>query len=164
MNKKRRRLDESLSTTSTLVASGRYDPVYNYTQPSGSTVSSERNSYANGVATTANTATSSLASTRGHHVYDVTAASQKQKRNTRQQAANESKKREADITAMGLAFTHYRPPPLPPVKAPEVDVKIIHDVRPGFLDSRTCLLVKHIPSPNLLTRLVSLQQECQGRR
>lgn len=129
MNKKRRRLDESLSTTSTLVASGRYDPVYNYTQPSGSTVSSERNSYANGVATTANTATSSLASTRGHHVYDVTAASQKQKRNTRQQAANESKKREADITAMGLAFTHYRPPPLPPVKAPEVDVKIIHDSR-----------------------------------
>ncbi|EFX00293.1 protein kinase [Grosmannia clavigera kw1407] len=131
--KKRRRLDESLSTTSTLVASGRYDPVYNYPQPSGSTASSERtnsNSYANAAATAANTATSSLASTRGYPAaYEATAASQKLRRTTRQQAANESKKRDPDMTVMGLAFTHYRPPPLPPVKAPEVEVKVIHDAR-----------------------------------
>ncbi|CAK7215566.1 serine threonine protein kinase CMGC group [Sporothrix bragantina] len=131
--KKRRRQDEPLPPASSLVANtsgSRYDPVHNYVQhSSGSTISSERNSNSNSslyttTATAANTAATSLVSSNGQYDYDT--ASQKRKRTTRQQVANESKKRDREV-ALGLAFANYRPPPLPPVKAAEVDVKVIRD-------------------------------------
>ncbi|CAK7217832.1 serine threonine protein kinase CMGC group [Sporothrix curviconia] len=134
--KKRRRQDEPLPPANSLVVNtsgSRYDPVHNYVQhhSSGSTISSERtNSNSNSslyttTATAANTATTSLVSSNGQYDYDT--ASQKRKRTTRQQVANETKKRDREVAALGLAFANYRPPPLPPVKAAEVDVKVIRD-------------------------------------
>ncbi|CAK7235751.1 serine threonine protein kinase CMGC group [Sporothrix eucalyptigena] len=131
--KKRRRQDEVLPPTSSLVSStsgSRYDPVHNYVQhSSGSTISSERtnsnSSLYTTTATVANTAATSLASSGGQYEYDT--AGQKRKRTTRQQAATESKKRDREIAALGLSHTHYKPPVLPPIKAAEVEVKVIRD-------------------------------------
>ncbi|CAK7244430.1 MAG: serine threonine protein kinase CMGC group [Sporothrix thermara] len=139
--KKRRRQDEPLPPASSLVVGGssgsRYDPVHNYVQhpSSGSTISSERtNSNSNSslytttaTATTANTAATSLASSNNSQ-YDYDTASQKRRRTTRQQVATESKKRDRELAALGLSIASYRPPPLPPLKAAEVDVKVIRDL------------------------------------
>ena len=52
---------------------------------------------------------------------------QKRKRvATRQQIAQEAKRRETEIN--GDAFSSYRPPPRPPIKAAEVNVKVMQDV------------------------------------
>lgn len=113
----------------------RYDPVHNYVHSAGSTISSERTNsgsnsnstlYTSTTATAGNTAAPSLVSSNGQYDYDT--VGQKRKRTTRQQAAD-SKKRDREMAAMGLTFANYRPPPLPPVKAAEVDVKVIRDVR-----------------------------------
>lgn len=58
--------------------------------------------------------------------YDEVQAPLKRKRTTRQQAANEAKRR--DIDGLGDAFFTYKPPPYPPKKAPEVHVRVIQDV------------------------------------
>ncbi|CAK7271265.1 serine threonine protein kinase CMGC group [Sporothrix epigloea] len=134
--KKRRRQEEPLPPASSLIGNSsgsHYDPIQKYTQhhSSGSTISSERtNSNSNSslyatTATAANTATASLVSSNGQYEYDT--ASQKRKRTTRQQLANDSKKRDREVAALGSAFANYRPPPLPPVKAAEVDVKVVRD-------------------------------------
>ncbi|POR32811.1 Dual specificity protein kinase lkh1 [Tolypocladium paradoxum] len=55
---------------------------------------------------------------------DVRVATPKRKR-TRQQAANEAKRR--DINGLGDGFFTYKPPPYPPKKAGDVRVRVIHD-------------------------------------
>ena len=125
-----------------------YDPVYNnivdshtYTprlqgSPSKSTTSSDRTNSA--IHTTAATSLGSLSS-NGHYDYDAQAG-QKRKRTTRQQIANEAKRREAG--ALTDAYTSYRPPVLPPKKAADVHVKVIQDVRcpaAGGMHYSTCL-------------------------
>jgi dual-specificity kinase len=107
-----------------------YDPVYHskyagsHTNtphdgtPSGSTISTDRTTSA--VGTTAATSLSS----NGQYEYDAQPG-QKRKR-TRQQIANEAKRREVEV--LGGAYTSYQPPPFPPKKAAEVHVRVVPDV------------------------------------
>jgi len=119
-----------------------YDPVYHlgpandqspeYNSQSKSTISTDRTTSA--IHTTAATSLGSHSS-NGQNGYDDAEAQAGQKRkrnNTRLQLANEAKKRE--LEANGDAFTSYKPPPRPPIKAPEVAVKQIPDV--GWPSSR----------------------------
>ncbi|KAF9872679.1 hypothetical protein CkaCkLH20_09858 [Colletotrichum karsti] len=107
-----------------------YDPVYHnkyagsHTStprqngtPNGSTISSDRTT-SSGVHTTAPTSLSA----NGQDYYDAQPG-QKRKR-TRQQIAQEAKKREVELAD---PFPTYKPPPFPPKKAPEVNVKVVHD-------------------------------------
>ncbi|MBE3045011.1 hypothetical protein IMZ48_21125, partial [Candidatus Bathyarchaeota archaeon] len=45
---------------------------------------------------------------------------------TRQQVANEAKRREVDL--LGDAYISYKPPPQPPKKASDVPVRAVPDV------------------------------------
>ncbi|RSM03083.1 hypothetical protein CEP52_007592 [Fusarium oligoseptatum] len=85
--------------------------------PTGSSISSSdrTNSALN---TTAPTSLSS------NGQYDDVQVPLKRKR-TRQQVANEAKRR--DIDGLGDPFFTYKPPPYPPKKAGEVNVQVIHD-------------------------------------
>jgi len=103
-----------------------YDPVHHSAAigshtPSKSTVASDRTNSA--IHTTAATSLGSLSS-NGQYEYD-TQPGQKRKRTTRQQIANEARRREAAICIDALA--HYRPPPYPPKKARDVHIKVIPD-------------------------------------
>ncbi|KAL2136590.1 hypothetical protein VTI74DRAFT_2895 [Chaetomium olivicolor] len=114
--KKRKRNDEPTP----------YDPVHHSAvagshTPSKSTVASDRTNSA--IHTTAATSLGSLSS-NGHYEYE-TQPGQKRKRTTRQQIANEARRREAAIYTDALA--HYRPPPYPPKKARDVHIKVIPD-------------------------------------
>ncbi|KAM0400367.1 hypothetical protein HYE67_007656 [Fusarium culmorum] len=86
------------------------------TTPAGSSNSSSDRTNS-GVNTTAPTSLSS------NGQYEDAAAPLKRKR-TRQQVANEAKRR--DVDGLGDIFT-YKPPPYPPKKAGEVNVQVIHD-------------------------------------
>jgi dual-specificity kinase len=104
-----------------------YDPVHHSAAlgshtPSKSTAASDRTNSA--IHTTAATSLGSLSS-NGHYEYE-TQQGQKRKRTTRQQIANEARRREAAIFTDALA--HYRPPPQPPKKARDVHIKVIPDV------------------------------------
>ncbi|KAK4188666.1 dual specificity protein kinase lkh1 [Podospora australis] len=112
---------------------GRYDPVYHdaaigshthtpqqYGSPSQSIASSNRTN--SGVHTTASTSLGSLSS-NGHYEQEVPPG-EKRKRTTRQQTANEARRREA---AMTDAFASYRPPSHPIRKARDVPVRVITD-------------------------------------
>ncbi|KAK1756272.1 kinase-like domain-containing protein [Echria macrotheca] len=113
--KRRRRDDEG----------SHYDPVYNnivgsHTQtPTKSTASSDRTNSA--IHTTAATSLGSL-SANGQYENDVQPG-QKRKRATRQQVANEARRREA----VADAYASYQRPPHPPRKAEEVHVRVISD-------------------------------------
>ncbi|KAK0718408.1 kinase-like domain-containing protein [Lasiosphaeria miniovina] len=112
-----------------------YDPVHHnniaashthtlrqHPSPSKSTVSTDRTSSA--IHTTAATSLGSLSS---NSQYDYsTQPGQKRKRTTRQQIANEARRREAQVVNID-PFASYRPPPYPPKKANEVHVKVITD-------------------------------------
>ncbi|KAL2884443.1 serine threonine protein kinase CMGC group [Colletotrichum sp. CLE4] len=108
-----------------------YDPVYHNKYagshtttphhngtPSGSTISTDRTTNS-AIHTTAATSLSS----NGHEYYDAQPG-QKRKR-TRQQIAQEAKKRE--IEGLGDPFLTYKPPPYPPKKAPDVHVRLVQD-------------------------------------
>ena len=115
--KKRKRDDEPT----------RYDPVHHSAvvgshTPSKSTAASDRTNSA--IHTTAATSLGSLSS-NGQYDYE-TQPGQKRKRTTRQQIANEARRREAAIFTDALA--HYRPPPYPPKKARDVHIKVVPDV------------------------------------
>lgn len=115
--KKRKRDDEP----------ARYDPVHHSAvvgshTPSKSTAASDRTNSA--IHTTAATSLGSLSS-NGQYDYE-TQPGQKRKRTTRQQIANEARRREAAIFTDALA--HYRPPPYPPKKARDVHIKVVPDV------------------------------------
>lgn len=119
-----------------------YDPVYHIqgshsnTQtpvykdsPSGSTISTDRTTSA--LHTTAATSLGSQYSANGngangYHVDDVQPGQKRKRVATRQQLANEAKKRQIEVN--GDAYSNYKPPPRPPIKAAEVNVKVMQDV------------------------------------
>lgn len=78
----------------------------------------------------------------------------KRKRSTRQQAANEAKRR--DTVGLGGAFLTYKPPPFPPKKAGDVHVRVANDVSFGTCSppSWACADLVALASP----------QQCQSRR
>jgi len=121
-------------------AASAYDPVYqlgpdsNSHTPrykesaSGSTISTDRTTSA--IHTTAATSLGSNSSNtqNGYEAPDVQPG-QKRKRTgtaTRLQLANEAKRKELEEN--GDAFMSYRPPPRPPIKAPEIQVRKVVDV------------------------------------
>lgn len=122
-----------------------YDPVYHlgpsvsnnrseeYKEDSGSTISTDRTTSA--IHTTAATSLGSHSS-NGQNGYEAIEAQPGQKRKrtaTRLQLANEAKRKELEVN--GDAFTNYKPPPRPPIKAAEVLVKQVADVSgPKLLD------------------------------
>lgn len=120
--KRRKRDDDAPAASGT-----RYDPVHHSRlngstttprqngNPSGSTISSDRTNSA--IHTTAATSLGSLSS-NGQYDHDAQPG-QKRKR-TRQQVANEVKRRDN--------YPTYHPPPHPPKKAGEVHVRVIPDV------------------------------------
>ncbi|KAM4057136.1 kinase [Hirsutella rhossiliensis] len=96
-------------------ASHNNTPLQNST-PIGSTLSSVRTNSA--LHTTAPTSLSS------NSQYEDVQAPLKRKR-TRQQVANEAKRR--DVDGLGDAFFTYKPPPYSPKKASDVHVRVVHD-------------------------------------
>lgn len=90
-------------------------PLHNST-PMASTISTDRTNSA--LHTTAPTSLSS------NGLYDDVQAPLKRKR-TRQQVANEAKRR--DVDGLGDPFLTYKPPPYPPKKASDVHVRVVHD-------------------------------------
>ncbi|KAK2616450.1 serine threonine protein kinase CMGC group [Conoideocrella luteorostrata] len=114
--KRRRRDDAAPGYHVQYVGSHTNTPLQNAT-PNGSTLSSDRT---NSVHNT--TAPTSLSS---NSQYEDASAPLKRKRTTRQQVANEAKRQ--DIDGLGGPFLTYKPPPLPPKKVAEVDVRVVHD-------------------------------------
>lgn len=128
---KRRKRDDDAPTGS----GTRYDPVHhsrlngstttphqNGATPSASTISSsDRTNSA--IHTTAATSLGSLSS-NSQYDHDVQPGSKRKR--TRQQVANEVKRRENAI--IGHAYPSYHPPPQPPKKAADVHVRVIPDV------------------------------------
>lgn len=147
---KRRKRDDDVPATSGI----RYDPVHHSRMndtatprrngnatPSASIISSsDRTNSA--IHTTAATSLGSLSS-NGHYEHDVQPG-QKRKR-TRQQVANEVKRRETAIT--GHNYPSYHPPPNPPKKAGDVHVRVISDVSSvSILCADSTLLTGHCRS------------------
>lgn len=129
---KRRKRDDDVPA-----ASGtHYDPVHHSRingstttphqngTPSGSTISSSARTTNSAIHTTAATSLGSLSS-NGQYDFDAQPG-QKRKRTTRQQAANEVKRRETAL--VGHNYPSYHPPPQPPKKAGDVHVRVIPDV------------------------------------
>ena len=115
-----------------------YDPVYHIGQhskrpspqyknsASGSTISTDRTTSA--IHTTAATSLGSHSSNEksGFEATDVQPGQKRKRTATRLQLANEAKRKELEVN--GDAFTNYQPPPHPPIKAPDVQVKQVADV------------------------------------
>ncbi|CAD6500766.1 BgTH12-06473 [Blumeria graminis f. sp. triticale] len=111
-----------------------YDPVYhlgsphkisNYKDSSGSTVSTDKTaSSAHFTATTSLRSLSSLGQI-SYSVSDVHLGQKRKRTATRLQIANEAKLRELEVN--GDAFSSYKPPPKPPIKAPDVQIKQVLD-------------------------------------
>ena len=95
---------------------------------SATTVSTDRTTSA--LHTTAPTSLGSHYSQNGlsdePYVVGKEVAGQKRKR-TRKQVADEAKRQEME--RQGDAFSLYHPPPKPPIKAKDVSVPVVHDVR-----------------------------------
>ncbi|RDL40577.1 uncharacterized protein BP5553_00556 [Venustampulla echinocandica] len=115
-----------------------YDPVYPHKHShsinrspdyedsvSGSTISTDRTTSA--VHTTAATSLGSHSSNgqNGYEAIEVQPGQKRKRAATRLQLANEAKRKQ--LEANGDAFTNYQPPPHPPIKAPEVQVKVVSD-------------------------------------
>ncbi|KAF8864071.1 kinase-like protein [Acephala macrosclerotiorum] len=112
-----------------------FDPIYHldhsnnqspeYKNSSGSTISTDRTTSA--IHTTAATSLGSHSSNgqNGYEAVDVQPGQKRKRTATRLQIANEAKKRELETN--GDAFTNYKPPPRPPIKAPDVQVKQVAD-------------------------------------
>lgn len=95
---------------------------------SGSTISTDRTTSAihTTAATSLGTQYSNNDGTNGYEVDDVQPGQKRKRVATRQQIANEAKRRETEIN--GDAFSSYKPPPKPPIKAADVNVKVMPDV------------------------------------
>lgn len=118
---------------------------------SGSTISTDRTTSA--IHTTAATSLGSHSS-NGHNGYEAADAQPGQKRKrtaTRLQIANEAKRKELEVN--GDAYTNYRPPPRPPIKAADVQVKQIPDVS---VDNY------QLPQTMLIGNLEFIHEELQG--
>jgi dual-specificity kinase len=108
------------------VPSQTQSPRYNNSE-SGSTISTDRTTSA--IHTTAATSLGSQYSQSGGskgYVDEIQPGQKRKRVATRQQLANEAKRREIEVN--GDAFHNYKPPPRPPIKAPEVVVKVMQDV------------------------------------
>lgn len=86
------------------------------------------------------TAPTSLGSSLGSSgTYTETAvAGQKRKRVTRQQTADEKKRREIEV--VGDAYSSYVPPPKPPIKAKDVHVPPVREVNSNVSDDDSILM------------------------
>lgn len=115
--KKRRRDDDPATASSGPGYHVQYVESHTST-PAGSTISSDRTNSA--LHTTAPTSLSSQSQ------YDESQLPAKRKRTTRQQVANEAKRRDTDV--LGNRCFTYKPPPYPPKKAPDVHVRVVQDV------------------------------------
>ena len=93
--------------------------------PNSATSSTDRTTSAQN--TTAPTSLASLSS-NGQYDYEQAAAPGLKRKRTRQQHAQEAKRR--DIEALGDAYISYRPPQKPIKKSAEVAVRVVTDVRP----------------------------------
>ncbi|KAI1878327.1 hypothetical protein JX265_002697 [Neoarthrinium moseri] len=89
--------------------------------PTSTSTSTDRTTSAHN--TTAATSLGSLSS-NGHYDYEVQSTGQKRKR-TRQQIAQEAKRREVEV--LGESYVTYRPPSKPVKKSGEVAVRIVTD-------------------------------------
>lgn len=116
-----------------------YDPVYHLQETpssnqspiykdslSESTISTDRTTSAQHTTAATSLGSQYSGGTVGYEVDDVQPGQKRKRVATRQQIANEAKRREIEIN--GDAFGNYRPPPHPPIKAPEVNVKVMPDV------------------------------------
>ena len=125
--RKRRRPDEDVTDSQTVGYSTQHSvagpstskPTHQHSTPIDSTFSSSDSTSA--LHTTAATSLSSSGGT----VYEDPQGPLKRKR-TRQQAANEAKRR--DIDGFADTLLTYKPPALPPKKISEVKVRVIQDV------------------------------------
>ncbi|KAL2107317.1 hypothetical protein VUR80DRAFT_5411 [Thermomyces stellatus] len=107
---------------------GDFDSGY-YTQKYGTSLAStpHMNGSATGSistdSTTAQTAAATSLSSGTQYDYDAQLGNKRKR--TRQQVANEAKRREVDL--LGDAYISYKPPPYPPKKAGEVPVRAVQD-------------------------------------
>ncbi|KAK7940816.1 uncharacterized protein PG986_013203 [Apiospora aurea] len=99
--------------------------------PNSATSSTDRTTSAQN--TTAPTSLASLSS-NGHYDYEASSATGQKRKRTRQQHAQEAKRR--DIEALGDAYISYKPPQKPIKKSAEVAVRVVTDVRPTTLTRR----------------------------
>ena len=67
------------------------------------------------------------------HLEEGTVGQKRKRAMTRQQTADEKKRKEIEV--VGDAYSSYVPPPKPPIKAKDVYVPPIKDVRPHFVDT-----------------------------
>ena len=108
--------------------------TYSHANSGSNTISTDRTT---SLQTTAPTSLGSHTSHGSTGAYASTSAyaderrtGQKRKRVTRLQAADEKRRREVEV--VGDAYSAYVPPPKPPIKAREVHVPTIRDVRFSF--------------------------------
>ncbi|KAL7626653.1 serine threonine protein kinase CMGC group [Parahypoxylon ruwenzoriense] len=116
---KRRRKDDVPPANDS--CDGSVNGSYQHSSNSGST-STDRTTSAHN--TTAATSLGSLSS-NGQYDHETHPISQKRKRTTRQQIAQEAKRREVEV--LSDTFISYRPPQKPVKKAGEVTVRVVND-------------------------------------
>lgn len=135
---KRRKRDDDVSTTS----GTRYDPVH-HSRLNGSATTPRQNGTSSGSTISSSgrgnsaihtTAATSLGSLSSNGQYDYDAQPGQKRKRTRQQVANEVKRRETAI--VGHNYPSYHPPPRPPKKAGDVHVRVIPDVSIALVPSR----------------------------
>ncbi|KAF7552821.1 hypothetical protein G7046_g7283 [Stylonectria norvegica] len=120
--KKRRRDDDPAAVQQPSGYHIKYLGSQNNTPLQNSTPTRSAISSADRTNSTLNTTAPTSLSSNGQ--YDDVQVPLKRKR-TRQQVANEAKRR--DVDGLGDPFFTYKPPPYPPKKAGEVNVRVIHD-------------------------------------
>lgn len=92
------------------------------------TISTDRTTSLHTTAPTSLGSHGSHGSVPGKYVDDQAVAGQKRKRVTRQQVAADAKKRK-ELEELSDAYSAYVPPPKPPIKANDVHVPPVRDVR-----------------------------------
>lgn len=120
---KQRRLDDAAPGYHIQYVGSQTNTLQNATL-NGSTLSSDRTNSVHD--TTAPTSVSSNGQNE-----DAPAPPLKRKRTTRHQVANEAKRRVTD--GLGGPCLTYKPPPLPPKKVADVQVRVVHDVSISIL-------------------------------
>ncbi|KAJ1303647.1 hypothetical protein OPQ81_008075 [Rhizoctonia solani] len=145
---KRRKRDDDVPTT----LGTRYDPVHHSRLNGSTTTPRQQNGTPSGSTNSSSgrtdsaihtTAATSLGSLSSNGQYDYEGQPGQKRKRTRQQVANEVKRRENAI--VGHNFPSYQPPPYPPKKAGEVHVRVIPDVSdpfpaPGYPDQMMKML------------------------
>lgn len=120
---KRRKTGQVLTYEPTKYEQSTYSHARSDEDTGSATISTDRTT---SLQTTAPTSLGSSLGSNGAYLEDG-AVGQKRKRVTRQQAADEKKRREMEV--VGDAYSSYVPPPNPPIKAKDVHVPPVKDVR-----------------------------------